>query len=556
METIDYFKQRQSKTIEVLKRLMGFLEDGERFGITLDQSVINKIQSAINTVETDILKVALIGGFSEGKTSIAAAWSEKYDTSSMIISQSESTDNVNIYKLDDFELIDTPGLFGFKETEDRQRFNDLTKKYVSEANLIIYVMNPNNPIKESHKEDLTWLFKDLNLLPRTVFVISRFDEEADLEDEDDFNERFYTKRENILSRLNDFGIIQKNEEISVVAVSANPFGEGIDHWLSNLNEYKKISRISQLQEATTEKIKSVGGEHSFVVETQMSILRDVIKREMPTAMERVVQASKEVEKLRNTFIDIQKELNKSEKKISDARIDLRTNISSHFKDLILQVKGTDLNTIDDFFERNIGDEGIVLETDIQNEFDRQLGKITHEISQAEKSLKSSVGHYNNIVGDMALDGMKLGGEFLKKGGFQLNKEAVLATRDLLAPSIKFKPWGAFKLAKNLNKGAAVFGAVLGLGLEVWESWSKRKKEQEFQKLIEKTVQHLSDQRKEYLAFVNNDEFEHTFFPQYIQLLNDIEQIKTEVSNRETIQKEFEKWQHQGEIIEAEYKLLP
>ncbi|GAA7488203.1 hypothetical protein ckin124_00070 [Helicobacter pylori] len=31
------------------------------------------------------------------------------------------------------------------------------------------------------------MFRTLNLLSRTIFVISRFDEEADIEDEEDYN---------------------------------------------------------------------------------------------------------------------------------------------------------------------------------------------------------------------------------------------------------------------------------------------------------------------------------------------------------------------------------
>lgn len=555
METIDYFKQQQTKTVEVLERLMEFLEEGEKFGIDLDKSVINKINSAINTVASEKLKVALIGGFSEGKTSIAAAWSENYDTSTMAVSQTESTDKVNIYKMDDIELIDTPGLFGFKETEEHQRYNDITKKYVSEANLVIYVMNPNNPIKESHKDELIWLFNDLNLLPRTVFVISRFDEEADLEDEDDFNERYQTKRENIISRLYDFGVVEKDEEVSIVAVSANPFGEGIDYWLSNLESYKKISHIGDLQQATTQKIERFSGENSFVIETQQSIVRDVIKREMPIAKERVTVASNEMEKFKNNCMDMQKELNKSERKINNARVDLRTFISEHFKDLILQVKGTDLDTIDNFFERNIGEEGIMLETAIQNEFESQLGKIKQEISQVEMSFNSSINHYNNVVGDMALDGIRVGSQFLKKGGFKLANTNVLAVRDILAPTFKFKPWGAVKFANNLSKGVAIFGAVLGIGIEAWDSWSKKKKEQKFQKLIEEIIRNLNKQRKEYLGFINDEKFIMELFPDYIQLINQIEEIRDEVGKRENIQREFEKWQHQGEIVEADFKLL-
>lgn len=556
METIDYFKQQQTRTIEILERLLEFLKDGQKFGIVLNEEITYKIGVGINKISSEKLKVALIGGFSEGKTSIAAAWAEKYDTSTMKISQTESTDEVNIYEMDDFELIDTPGLFGFKETEKQEKYNDITKKYVSEANLVLYVMNPNNPIKESHKDDLIWLFKDLDLLSRTVFVISRFDEEADIEDEDDFKQRFHTKRENLLLRLHDFGIIHADQEVSIVAVSANPFGEGIDYWLSNLDEYKKISHIGDLQIATTQKIKESGGGNTLVVASQRSIVRDVIIREMPVARDRVAKAIEEMKKIQSACMDIQIELDKSERKISNVRIDLRGFITEYFTDLILQVKGTDLDTIEAFFERNIGEEGVVLDTDIQNEFERQLGKMVREISQAEMSFNASINHYNHIVGDMALNGMKVGGDFLKKGSVQVTSSNVLAARDLLMPSMKFKPWGAVKHAKKLSKGLALFGAVLGIGIEAWDSWSERKKKTEFENVVKEVVQNFNKQRHEYLGFINdNEKFIEQLFPNYIDLVNRVIEMKEEVNKRENFQREFEEWKHQGEIVEADFELL-
>ncbi|MCC9084515.1 dynamin family protein [Enterococcus faecium] len=225
METIKQFKIQQIKIVEILQRLLSFINEGKKFGINTDFDLINKISKGIDEVKTQKLKVALVGGFSEGKTSIVAAWSGNYDSETMKIDSSESSDEVQIYHLDEFDLIDTPGLFGFKETSNQVKYKEITRKYVSEANLLLYVMNPNNPIKDSHKEELRWLFKDLNLLSRTVFVISRFDEEADIEDHEEYEERFETKKQNIITRLRDLDIIDENQNVPIVAVAANPFGE-------------------------------------------------------------------------------------------------------------------------------------------------------------------------------------------------------------------------------------------------------------------------------------------------------------------------------------------
>ncbi|GAA9067087.1 hypothetical protein BTM314_08500 [Helicobacter pylori] len=186
-ETLKQFQEIQKRNQENLKKLLDFIKTGEKYGIHIEESFKEKINSAIQSAADQKLRVALVGDFFEGKTSIAAAWIERLDKSIKIDHQ-ESSDAVKIYNIDnEMELVDTPGLFGFKGKEHDsgkiERYKDITKKYVSEAHLILYALNPSNPIKESHKDDLNWLFRTLNLLSRTIFVISRFDEEADIEDE-------------------------------------------------------------------------------------------------------------------------------------------------------------------------------------------------------------------------------------------------------------------------------------------------------------------------------------------------------------------------------------
>ncbi|GAA8954030.1 hypothetical protein HpEKB34_06790 [Helicobacter pylori] len=251
-ETLKQFKENQKRNQENLEKLLDFIKTGEKYGIKIEESFKAKINSVIQSATDQKLRVALVGGFSEGKTSIAAAWIERLDKSTKIDHQ-ESSDAVKIYDIDnEIELVDTPGLFGFKEKEHDsgkiERYKDITKKYVSEAHLILYALNPSNPIKESHKDDLNWLFRTLNLLSRTIFVISRFDEE-------DYNKRFKTKKENIQNRLNDLISLSEKEKegLIIVAVVANPFGWGLEYWLKHKEEFQKLSHIKTLQDATQKK---------------------------------------------------------------------------------------------------------------------------------------------------------------------------------------------------------------------------------------------------------------------------------------------------------------
>ncbi|WP_162970346.1 LeoA/HP0731 family dynamin-like GTPase [Helicobacter pylori] len=306
-ETLEQFKKNQERNQKNLQKLLNFIKTGEKYGINIEDSFKDKIRNAMENAGGQKLKVALVGGFSEGKTSIAAAWIERLDES-MKIDHKESSDEVKVYDIDnEIELVDTPGLFGFKVKEHDsgkiERYKDITKKYISEAHLILYVLNPSNPIKESHKDDLNWLFRTLNLLSRTVFVISRFDEEADIEDEKDYNKRFEIKKENIQNRLNELISLSEKEKESliIVAVAANPFDLGFEHWLKHKEEFQKLSHIKALQDATQKKIKENGGKLTIIEEAKKSVIQDVVYRQTPPAKQALQDINREMERLNKTL---------------------------------------------------------------------------------------------------------------------------------------------------------------------------------------------------------------------------------------------------------------
>ena len=94
--TLNEFKSKKEQASKILNDLAVFLARGEEQGILIDESLKKKIADATSNIENQKLKVALIGGFSEGKTSIAAAWLEKIKDD-MKISHEESSDAVAIY---------------------------------------------------------------------------------------------------------------------------------------------------------------------------------------------------------------------------------------------------------------------------------------------------------------------------------------------------------------------------------------------------------------------------------------------------------------------------
>ncbi|HCV04537.1 MAG TPA: labile enterotoxin output A [Pseudoalteromonas sp.] len=563
--TLKTFNTQKENTLNILNQLHAFLLQGEGLGINIDSSLVNKLDTAIKSLSDDNLKIALIGGFSEGKTSIAAAWMERLDQSTMNISQQESSDAVSVYDVSNgLQLIDTPGLFGFKEKINAdssaiEKYKDITKKYVSEAHLVLYVMNSTNPIKDSHQEDLQWLFRTLNILPRTVFVLSRFDEVADVEDINEYNENLNVKKENVVNRLKDLINLEQDEaeNLSVVAVAANPFDMGTEYWLDNLEKFKQLSHIESLQAATSEKVASNGGVESIVVEAKNSIVRDVLNEELPLAIENDKKLGQEVDKMLDVVDTMKTKLTKTQSLISDSRVGLRDFVTSYFSDLILQVQGTDLETFNQFFQREVGDDGVVISSRLQSEFDRYLRSADLEVKSMASSFTQEVNHFNDAV----LGYGKQGVDLLVKSNV-INNTSVIAARDGikslaslvgvdLSNLLKFKPWGAVKAANAMN---GVFAAV-GIAFEAWDSYKQVQKEEKFQAAVKEMVNNFNNQRIEILELVNGDEFVSKFFQSFIELEKGVSELESNLAGRTKQRDNFHSWRMTGEKIKQEFETL-
>jgi GTP-binding protein EngB required for normal cell division len=563
--TLNTFNTQKDSTLNILKQLQDFLLEGETLGINIGSSLVNKLDTAIKSLSDENLKIALIGGFSEGKTSIAAAWMERLDQSTMNISQQESSDAVSVYNVSNgLQLIDTPGLFGFKEKVNAdnsalEKYKDITKKYVSEAHLVLYVMNSTNPIKDSHQDDLQWLFRTLNILPRTVFVLSRFDEVADVEDITEYNENLIVKKENVVSRLKDLVNLEQDEvnNLSIIAVAANPFDMGTEYWLDNLEKFKQLSHIESLQTATNEKVASNGGVESIVIEAKNSIVRDVLNEELPLAIENDKKIGQEVNKMLDVVETMKAKLAKTQGLIADSRVGLRDFVTNYFSDLILQVQGTDLETFNAFFQREIGDEGVVISSKLQSEFDRYLRSANLEVKSMASSFTQEVNHFNDAV----LGYGKQGANLLVKSNV-INSTSVIAARDGLkslaglvgmdlSRLLKFKPWGAVKAANAMN---GVLAAV-GIAFEAWDSYKQVQREAKFQEAVNEMIDNFNNQRTELLELINNDGFILQFFQSFIELEKGVAELETNLAGRTEQRDNFHQWRMTGEKIKQEFETL-
>jgi hypothetical protein len=409
-------------------------------------------------------------------------------------------------------------------------------------------MPPTNPLKESHANELNWLFRELNLLPRTIFVLSRFDEVADVGDEEDYQQNFAVKKQNVISRLKDLISLKGDESqvLSIVAVSANPFDAGVEHWLGEPERFRQLSHILLLQQATTKKIEANGGLEKIALDTSKSIIQDVLLREIPVAVQNDEILAESLRKLTKAEQHANTEIANAQKKISRVQISLKEFVLDHFTDLILQLQGTDIKTISAFFEREIGDEGIVLDTKIQNVFSKNIDGVICDLVRIQTSMQSDISAFDAHM-------VPLGREGLKRlaNSNVINAKNIKAARDLLWSSFKFKPWGAVKLAKGLN-GALAF---VGIGFEAWDSWKEWQRAKEFELAKQSLVKNLEEQRKELLEKINDSNFSAQFFPGFSNLQQQIGSLAEELRRTEKQRNDFAQWRNNAEVIDAEFKML-
>lgn len=561
--SIHSFEQQKQEALNILYSLTAFVTEGRDLGIQLHPELAEKLQKSIQSAADQKLKVALIGGFSEGKTSIAAAWLEELDRKSMKISQQESSSEVAIYDFkDQLQIIDTPGLFGFKEkinasTDQIEKYKDITKRYVSEAHLVLYVMNSTNAIKESHTEDLKWLFRTLNLLSRTVFVLSRFDEVADMSDAAEFNEKFLVKKDSVVKRLHDVLELtaQEQADIAVVAVSANPFDMGTEHWLRNIAEFRSLSRIGELQAATRRKIESNGGLLALANETKKSIISDVIAKQLPAAKEAYALLADEARRIAEIKQGQALELQKVHGNIQQAQVRLHGRLLRYFEDLQLQARNVGMDTFNDFMHREVGNEGCLVQQRIQEIFTEEVGGISRDLNRIQINVNNELTHYNDVVSSLG----KKGVNYLSQPGVITNS-SVLAVRDSVSVAtkmigldigkyLKFKPWGATKLANGLGSTLA----VVGIALEAWDSYKEQERQAKFAQAIGGMIEKFQEQSKEVTRLIEAPDFSEQFFPAFVNLRQQLDAIDAEMNTLQERETRFKKWYADGMAIDAEFR---
>ena len=102
-----------------LNEFQSIIRKGQSLGINMSE-ISEKFESAILRSKDDVIRIVLLGAFSDGKTSAVAGLLGKV-IDNMKIDVNESSDELEIYRPEGlkqgYEIVDTPGLFGTKSKE-------------------------------------------------------------------------------------------------------------------------------------------------------------------------------------------------------------------------------------------------------------------------------------------------------------------------------------------------------------------------------------------------------------------------------------------------------
>lgn len=536
MEKFKQFSGDKKVVIERLENLKGALEDLGGIGIDVKED-LQKIDSALNNVKLDVLRIALLGAFSDGKTSVIAAWLGKI-MDDMKIDMDESSDRLAIYKPkglpDQCEIVDTPGLFGEKTfAGEIATYEDVTKRYISEAHLILYVVDATNPLKESHSAIAKWVLRDLNKLSSTVFVINKMDEVTDLTEQMLFDEQATIKTDNLKSKLQRAANLTAAEidQLNIVCIASNPNGRGLEFWFGKPEHYESRSRINSLK-AMTSRILKDNIPAVLIAKTGLDVVRDIVGQKLELAKWQLNNLAGYEQRSREESIRIQEDINQGRNEVKRLSGELFNELQAMEKQMLGRLRPLSLEHIRGFIDNEIGyledEAGYKLNLKIKTAIDRffdQSSSVANRISIDIGRQLDSSERFLDAISDGALK--SVGGAL--KGVSRLDpsiiKGTIFAARDVLGQvtgiAITFKPWEATKIAGAISKWAGPAGTAISLGMDVYKTYREHELEQELIQLKESIAVVIKNAFKEIYDLISDDERMFSFFsPQ----LKDFEKV--------------------------------
>lgn len=567
MEQLKQFEVEKQTAINTLQQLKEVLTELGSVGIDVSAD-IQKLESALNVIKDDVLRIALLGAFSDGKTSVIAAWLGKI-MADMKIDMDESSDRLAVYRPEGLpekcEIVDTPGLFGDKQKEDNGHqimYEDITRNYISEAHLILYVVDATNPLKESHNQIAHWVLRDLNKLSSTVFIINKMDEVTDLSDPMLFAEQAAIKTETLKDKLKRTANLTDEEikALRVVCIASNPNGRGLPFWFDKLDVYRNRSRIDELKK-TTAAILDNNVRSSIIAKTGLDVVADVVRQRVAEAQTSVAQLETFAKQREQECERIREDMQNGAREVKRLARQLFIELDGLEKQLMGKLRPLSIEQIRPFMEDEIGysadNIGYKLSTKIKTVVDSYYDQTSMITSRLNQEINSQFDSSASFLDSLGIDAIKFVGEGLSKVS-KISPEAIKATifaaRDLLAKTTgviyKFKPWQASKIASGISKWAGPAGVAFSLTSDLYSAYKESELEAELKETKNEIGTMIKDSFKDLYDILSDDQKLFDFFAPQMKTFELL------ISNSESQVKEIRASQVLVQSISAKLNMLP
>lgn len=523
------------------ERLNNLLFQGEALGLDLSELRL-KLEEVVKN-NNGIIRIVLLGSFSDGKTSAIAGLLGRLDTA-MKIDIAESSDELSVYHLDGlkdgYEIVDTPGLFGTKEKEvdgKQIKYSEITEKYISEAHLVIYVCDAVVPLKDSHVDSLRLVLRDFNKLAATIFVVNKMDEAGvDMLDEEEYNEAVQIKKNNLLERLRTRIQLtpQEEKDLKIVCISADPKGKGLKFWFERMDEYKKRSHIELLRNSM-DSIISAKNKDDLESFANMAVIKDVLmslSKNISIAVEAttspIEQCKRQLDDMKTDCNILKQELNRSRRSMTEQLDEVKKSILADLKN------ASTMPSIASVVEDDLGIEDDKVSCYILL---RKINQILSECAETNKlNLEKKAIEFEckfKKQEAMIIEAISFSNRYLKN--VNVNKDIVFKMRDTFFKGYKFKPWGAGKWAVNATKWLGRLSIAISVLTEIWswyKKWETRNKIEENKNEIKNAI---NDLFQEIFSYFDNDEkYYENFAPSYPEMCKQVD-MKIEELNKLSLQ---------------------
>ena len=523
------------------------------------QADLDKLDKKLKDLTKEKLSIALVGAFSDGKTSVIAGLAG--DTlDGMQIAVDEATDEIHIYEPDEAKMpcrmVDTPGLFGTKEKDVAGRlkyFDDITRRYFDEAPVLLYVVESKNPIKDSHKELLRHVMRDLRKADRMIFVVNRMDDVADVTDDEAYAKQAEIKKNTVRTKLEEhIGLtMEESQKARIVCIAADPERRGMAFWKDHMDTYMQRSHIGELKAEIEELL--AGHTEGGLLDDASRETACVLLRENITAVGDLVEnyETSILPALHETNAQQKKEVERAKMTIERERNACYEDLDDYRNKLVGEIHGLTLDNAEVFVKMQIGQIGEEYGHHFSNELEKIMERHFSVMRSEMESLSTSLEQLTRTQENLFADGLKKGVKGLKHipKGVMIEgvRKGIFIGRDLLGKIgvvIKFKPWQVVKMARL----APAANGILAVVMMVYDVRTIQQRNARLAKLKEELHNAVEDAIKETRESIKGEKLYENYAPHIPELEKVIAEGRIKIEELEQNMRALTMWQENAENL--------